>query len=115
MRQRGSQFTFWRSRTMKFHRVALLIETSNAYARGLLEGIAQNLHEQGMWSVFLPERGRGEPAPVWLRGWHGDGIIARVESRSIARAVLASGLPAVDVSAAGLLPGAPWVHSDVRG
>ena len=100
---------------MKFHRVALLIETSNAYARGLLEGIAQNLHEQGMWSVFLPERGRGEPAPVWLRGWHGDGIIARVESRSIARAVLASGLPAVDVSAAGLLPGAPWVHSDVRG
>ena len=96
-------------------RVALLIETSNAYARGLLEGIAQHLHEREMWSVVLPERGRGDPAPGWLRGWHGDGIIARAESRGVARAVAASGLPAVDLSAAGLLPNAPWVHSDVRG
>lgn len=99
---------------MKIPRVALLIETSNAYARGLLEGVAQHLHEQAMWSVFLPERGRGDPAPRWLRGWHGDGIIARAESASVARAVMASGLPAVDLSAAGLLRGVPWVHSDVR-
>ena len=99
---------------MRIPRVALLIETSNAYARGLLEGIAQHLHEQGMWSVFLPERGRGDPAPGWLRGWHGDGIIVRAERRSVASAVTATKLPAVDLSAAGLLPGAPWVHSDVR-
>jgi LacI family transcriptional regulator len=92
----------------------LLIETSNAYARGLLEGIAQHMHERGMWSVILPERGRDDPPPRWLRGWDGDGIIARAESRGVARAVVASGLPAVDVSAAGLLPNAPWVHSDVR-
>jgi LacI family transcriptional regulator len=99
---------------MKIPRVALLIETSNAYARGLLEGVAQHLHEQGMWSVVLPERGRGDPVPGWLRGWNGDGIIVRAESRGVARAVAASRLPAVDLSAAGLLPGAPWVHSDVR-
>lgn len=100
---------------MKLPRVALLVETSNAYARGLLEGVTQYLQERGgPWSVFLPELGRGDPVPGWLRGWTGDGIIARVENRQTARAVAARKLPAVDLSAAGLLPGAPWVHSDVR-
>ena len=39
--------------------VALLVETSNAYARGLLRGIAARVHERG-WSVYLSEHGRGE-------------------------------------------------------
>src|SRR5688500_8540537 len=58
-------------------RVALLIETSNAYARGLLRGIAAYVREHG-WSVYLAEHGRGAEAPPWLRSWDGDGIIARI-------------------------------------
>jgi len=92
--------------------VALLIETSNAYARGLLEGVAAYLREHRSWSIYLSEHGRGESVPAWLRGWKGDGIIARVENADIADAVAGRGLPTVDLSAARLLPRAPCVETD---
>jgi AraC-like DNA-binding protein len=79
--------------------VVLLIETSNEYARGLLRGIMAYIHEHERWSIYLPEQGRGEDPPGWLRRWHGDGIIARIENPQIGRAVAASRLPAVDLSA----------------
>jgi LacI family transcriptional regulator len=79
-------------------RVALLIETSNAYARDLLYGIRAYVREHASWSIYLTEHGRDEAAPAWIRKWQGDGIIARVENQAIARALLATGLPTVDVS-----------------
>lgn len=93
--------------------VLLLIETSNAYARGLLAGIvryARELHPP--WSIRLVEQGRGDPPPAWLRTWRGDGIVARIETPLIAEAVTATGLPVVDVSAARHVPGVPWVETD---
>lgn len=92
--------------------VVLLIETSNEYARGLLRGIMAYIREHGRWSIYLPEQGRGEAPPGWLRRWHGDGIIARIETPQIARAVAASRLPAVDLSAGRHLPDIPWVETD---
>ena len=93
-------------------KVALLIETSNAYARGLLAGIEDYLIAHGPWSVYLGERGRGDQPPDWLAKWDGDGIIARIENRSIARALAAMRAPVVDLSAARLLPRAPVVTTD---
>lgn len=93
--------------------VALLIESSNAYARGLLTGIvrhARQLHTP--WSIRLVEQGRGAAPPAWLADWHGDGVIARIENQVIADAVLTLNLPVVDVSAARLVPGVPWVETD---
>jgi LacI family transcriptional regulator len=92
--------------------VALLIETSNAYARGLLHGIRAYIREHRSWSIYIGEQRRGEAAPNWLKKWHGDGIIARIESAAIADAVLASGLPAVDVSAARYVPELLYVETD---
>jgi LacI family transcriptional regulator len=92
--------------------VALLIETSNAYARGLLRGIRAYIREHRSWSIYVGEQRRGEPAPMWLKKWHGDGIIARIESAAIAEAVVASGLPAVDVSAARYVPELHYVETD---
>lgn len=97
---------------MKHPQVALLIETSNAYARGLLEGVTSYLREHRSWSIYLSEHGRGDSVPAWLRGWKGDGIIARVENRRIAAAVKDCGLPTVDLSAARLLPDVPWAETD---
>ena len=57
-------------------RVALLIETSNSYARGLLEGIIAYVREHDSWSVYVPEIRRGDPPPKWLSHWRGDGIIS---------------------------------------
>ena len=82
--------------------VALLVETSNAYARGLLQGIVGHIREHEPWSFHLMEQGRGDDPPAWLEQWRGDGIIARIETPRIA----------VDVSAARLVPGLPWVETD---
>jgi LacI family transcriptional regulator len=90
----------------------LLIETSNAYARGLLEGVTAYLREHRPWSIYLSEHGRGDSVPHWLQGWEGDGILARIENRRIARAVAERKLPTVDLSAARLLAGAPWAETD---
>ncbi|MEO7415140.1 MAG: DNA-binding transcriptional regulator [Opitutaceae bacterium] len=92
--------------------VALLIETSNAYARGLLQGVVHYIREHQPWSFHLIEQGRGDDPPAWLEQWHGDGIIARIETPRIARAVVRAGVPAVDMSAARLVPTLPWVETD---
>jgi LacI family transcriptional regulator len=92
--------------------VALLIESSNAYARGLLRGISAYVREHESWSVFLPEYERGHEPPRWFRQWRGHGVIARIENQQIARAVTALKVPVVDVSAARAVPGVPWVETD---
>lgn len=96
----------------KRRQVALLIETSNAYSRGLLDGVSAYLRENEPWSIFLPEHGRGDSQVAHLEGWKGDGIIARIENRQIARALAGTKLPVVDVSAAQLVKGVPWVETD---
>ncbi len=97
-------------------RVALLIEASNAYGRGLLAGIHRHLQEQEPWTIFLPEHGRGMPPLEMLTGWRGEGVIARVETPAIAAAIKkiqrGGPLAVVDVSAARLLPGVPYVETD---
>jgi LacI family transcriptional regulator len=92
--------------------VALLIETSNSYGRGLLDGVIAYVRDHESWSIYLPEQRRGERPPDWLRRWSGDGIIARIENREIASAVKRTRLPAIDVSAARTLPEIPWVETD---
>jgi LacI family transcriptional regulator len=85
--------------------IALLIETSREYARGLLRGIARYHHEHGPWSIYLVPHGLDEPPPSWLRKWKGDGILCRINSRAMADAVIATGVPAVDLR--GALPDVP--------
>ena len=55
--------------------VALFIETSRSFGRGLIEGIVQYVRDSGPWSIQFEERGLEDPAPKWLKGWHGHGII----------------------------------------
>src|SRR6478672_397290 len=89
--------------------VALLVETSNDYARGLLHGIVAYVREHRPWSTYLAEHGRGDAPPTWLSHWGGDGIIARIENPRIAKAVRACNLPTVDLSsAAGHRAGEGW-------
>ena len=92
--------------------VALLIETSNAYARGLLEGIVEYQRQRDSWSVFLPEQERGATPPRWLRAWQGDGVIARIETAEIARCVSQLSVPVVDLSSSRRVGNIPWVETD---
>jgi LacI family transcriptional regulator len=100
------------ARSGKRPRVALLIETSNAYARGLLQGVVRYIREHEPWSFHFLEQARGGDAPWWLERWDGDGIIARIENERIADAVAKSKIPAVDVSSGRHLPSIPWVETD---
>ncbi len=92
--------------------VALLIETSNAYARGLLEGIVEYQRQRDSWSVFLPEQERGATPPRWLRTWKGDGVIARIETAEIAKSISKLRVPVVDLSSSRRVADIPWVETD---
>jgi len=97
-------------------RVAVVIEASNAYARGLLAGIQRHVREHDPWTIFLQEHGRGAPPLRPLSRWQGDGVIARIETEAVARTLdtlrRRHNLAIVDVSAGRLLDGVPYVETD---
>lgn len=90
---------FEHGKLMKTPRVALLVETSREYGRGLLRGIIRYQRKHGPWSITFQPHGLGEPPPEWLRTWKGDGIIARINDSATAEAVLRTGVPVIDLRA----------------
>ncbi len=82
------------------YHVALLVETSREYARGLLRGIARYHQEVGPWSIFFEPHGLHDPPPAWLKSWKGDGILARIDDQRMCDAILETGIPAVDLRGA---------------
>jgi hypothetical protein len=93
-------------------RVALIVETSLASGREVLQGITRYLREQRGWSVFHEPRSLVESVPSWLKNWDGDGIIARISSPKVADAIVNTGLPVVDVLGMAPEAGLPLVHLD---
>jgi len=84
----------------KTRHIALLVETSRAYGRGLLRGVTRYLHQNPHWSIYIEPRGLDDPAPRWLKNWKGDGILARINNRAMARAVMRTAIPVVDLRGA---------------
>ena len=78
-------------------RVALLIESSRAYAREVINGIARYNLEQPHWMLEFAPRGLDDPLPSWMKDWKGDGILARVRDRRMANSLLKKGIPVVDL------------------
>ena len=75
-------------------RVALLIETSRGYGRGLLRGVARYARLHGPWGFYVTPGDFLQAVPK-MKAWGGTGIIARVETEAMGRAILASGLPTI--------------------
>ncbi len=96
----------------KLPRVALLVESSRTYGRGVLRGIARYAHAHGPWSFFLIERDLHGGVPDILKAWRGDGIIARLEDRRMAERLLALRCPVVDVLGQGSFAGIPSFDTD---
>jgi LacI family transcriptional regulator len=88
--------------------VALLIETSGSYGRGLLRGVARFNRESGRWSTYFRPHGLGAPPPKWLESWKGDGILARVENRRMIDVLRKTGLPIVNLRAT--VPPSPFPY-----
>jgi LacI family transcriptional regulator len=98
----------------KIPRVALVVETSRTYGRGILEGIAKYARVNGPWSFFTTERELHSGVPDWLMTWKGDGIIARIEDRRMAAKLLKLGCPVVDVLGQARVGGMPWFDTNAN-
>ncbi len=94
-------------------KIALIVESSRAYGRGVLRGIAQYAKAFGPWVLNIEERTLGGAAPKWLQGWDGDGIIARVEGSHLEKALIQTGVPVIDVRGTRTLP-MPVIDTDNR-
>jgi LacI family transcriptional regulator len=75
-------------------KVALLIETSREYGRGVLRGIVRYARLHGPWAFYITP-GDFEQALPKMEQWGGTGIIARIANAKVAEAILAAGLPVV--------------------
>jgi LacI family transcriptional regulator len=78
-------------------RVAILVDTSTTWGRNILAGVIAYTRTHGRWQIFVEARGMEEHLEL-PRGWHGDGVIARVGSDRIARELRTKRLPVVNVS-----------------
>jgi LacI family transcriptional regulator len=93
-------------------KVAVLIETSTAYGRGLLRGISRFAGAAG-WSLYLKPSGK-DGALRNLKDWDVDGMLVRVHHRRLAKRVLGAGLPVVDLGYA-ISDRFPWRISNDQG
>ncbi len=95
-------------------RVALLVETSVVYGRGILTGISQYLREHYPWSIFLEQKELGALPPSWLESGKWDGIISRPTNHELAEIFRRMSMPVVDLNDFFDDLGFPRIASDNR-
>ena len=95
-------------------RVALLIESSREYGRGLLRGIMKYTRTREPWVIFHEERGLSDASPEWLRGLPIDGIIARADSLELCHNIERLSIPTVDLRGLHKLKGVPLIETNDR-
>ncbi len=86
-------------RSHQIPQVLLLIETSRAYGRGLVEGITRYAEENGPWAMFFEERGLNDPLPRWLHRWQGHGILSRTLRKPDINRLIATETPVIELYA----------------
>jgi LacI family transcriptional regulator len=92
--------------------VALLIETSKAFGRGQLQGVARFVRTNGPWSIYVDEYGPHTKLPTWLKGWQGHGIIIRARNHETIEQVKRVGVPVVDTLQQIACDGVAGVYTD---
>lgn len=93
-------------------RVALLVETSRGYGRGILLGVAAYARLRGNWTFAHQSLALVERIPEWFHTGQYDGIIARIETMEVAEGLLERGVPVVDVRSRFRLSGLASVDTD---
>ena len=92
-------------------KVALLIESSRSYGRGLLRGVAAFARTRGSWSLLHQEMSIDDLPRDWLTSSDVNGVVARVDRHTVDR-LLALNVPIVDVRCRFRFPGIPQVDTD---
>lgn len=99
------------SRIRSRRNIALLVETSRSYGRGLLRGIADFARTRGNWSLLHQEMTIDVPLPEWMKESEIDGLIARVSGRTV-ESIRSLGVPCIDVRCSQKFSGIPQVETD---
>lgn len=82
-------------------KVAVLIESSRAYGRGLLVGVSKFAQMTDAWSTWqAAERTLDDDLPDWFHFDRFDGVIIRSEHKGMLDRIVDSGIPTVDLRAA---------------
>ena len=76
-------------------RVALVIETTRAYGRRIIEGVMRYVKEHEPWLIQMEPRALMDPLPWQLKQTPVDGMIVRLTDRASLRAVEQIGVPVV--------------------
>jgi LacI family transcriptional regulator len=76
-----------------------VIETTRAYGRRIIEGAMRFMRENEPWLIEMEPRSLGDPLPRHLRGWNGDGMIARLVDPASLRALRDAPFPVVYLKA----------------
>lgn len=93
-------------------RVALLVESSRAYGRGLLSGVAKFVRQHDPWSIFFQDLNLCDDTPEWLKNWRGEGIIVRLENDDIVNIIRRLKVPAIFLRRAGPKSKIPCILTD---
>ena len=92
-------------------RIALLVETSRAYGRELLRGVAYFARTQVDWSLLHQEMTLDSAMPDWIHQSKVDGVIARIGTHNI-KPLRKLKVPIVDVRCNRKFSGIPQVETD---
>ena len=99
---------------MALPRIALIADTRGSYVRGLIDGITAYGHDFGPWSYSLHAEPLDTEVPRRLRAEGVDGVLARVHSLRIGRALVRLGVPVVDMLEEAPIRGVPQIVVDDR-
>ena len=88
---------FRRLRARTVPRVAVLVDTSTTWGRGVLTGIISYTRTHGCWQIFVEARSMEDHLEL-PSGWNGDGVIARIATPLMASELRARRFPVVNVS-----------------
>ena len=95
-------------------RIALIADTRGSYVRGLIEGITAYGRDFGPWSYSLHAEPLDTEIPRRLRAEGVDGILARVHSPRVGRALARLRVPVVDMLEEVPIRGVPQIVVDDR-
>ena len=84
----------------KMKRVLLMIESSRAYGRGCISGVASYAKNHRHWRVIHMERSLGDNPLAFIKDSKPDGIIARIASQRIVAVISQLNVPVVDLMGA---------------
>lgn len=104
-RESQAEIMPWNSQNRTLHgierdrpHVLLMVETSMAFGRCVLDGISRYLVENMPWSVQLDLRELIITPPAWLSSWDGDGIITRSMTPEMIKVIDQLGIPTVNLT-----------------